>query len=529
MSGAPEDDGGALVGDRSAHSRLQARVKRIGLWGGPLLAGLVYVLLPETTTSAEGAAVPLTAGCRATLALMAWMAAWWMTEAVEIEVTALLPVVLFPLCGVLPLGRTTACYGADVVFLFLGGFVLAAAIARWGLDRRIAYATLRVVGTGPKAIVGGTMAATAFLSMWVSNTATAAMMLPIVLALVDVAVLRRTGRSMSAHGGIPEGDKDLGNFARGAILGVAYAASIGGVGTLIGSPPNGLLARFVEQKVGITLGFADWMLIGVPVVLTFLPLAWWILTYVVFPSRLPALEGGREYLRAESKRLGPLSRGERATLIVFISAVLLWTFTPLLARWEVGDVRPFGGLSDAGIAIGAALALFLWPVDRARGPRVMDWATAVRLPWGVLILFGGGLALAQAAEHNGVPQVVGSLAGGLSGWPIWTVLLVRDRGDGLPLRAHLEHGPGRDLLPILAALAPVLGVAPALLLVPATVAASCAFMMPVGTPPNAIVFGTGLIRMPHMLRAGLWLNLAGIALIFALTWLVFEPVLARLR
>jgi sodium-dependent dicarboxylate transporter 2/3/5 len=511
-----------------AHS-LQARIRRLGLWCGPLLAALVAAVLPDTYHASTGEVAPLTTGCRATLALMAWMATWWMTEAVEIEVTALLPVALFPLLGVLPIGRTTACYGSDVVLLFLGGFVLAAAIARWGLDRRIALATLRIVGTGPRAIVGGTMAATAFLSMWVSNTATAAMMVPIVTSLVDVVVRRRTGRSLAEQGGIPEGDRDLANFARAAMLGVAYAASIGGVGTLIGSPPNALLARFVEQKTGRVIDFADWLWIGLPVVLTFLPLAWWLLSSVLLPTRLGALEGGREYLRAESAKLGPFSRGERATLWVFAGAVLLWSFGPLLGRIEVAGIRPLAGLSDAGVAIGAAVALFVWPVDRAKGTRAMDWATAVKLPWGVLILFGGGLALAQAADHNGVPQVVGGWAGGLAGWHAWAVLLLVITAMVFLSELTSNTAQVATMLPILAALAPALGFSEGLLLVPATVAASLAFMMPVGTPPNAIVFGTGLIRMPHMLRAGLWLNLAGIALIFALTWLVFEPVLASLR
>lgn len=507
---------------------LQRWVRRVGLVGGPALALLVHALLPREYRDAGGAVVALTDAARATLAMMAWMAVWWMTEAVEIEVTSLLPIVVFPLVGVLPLKRTTASYGSDVVFLFLGGFILARALSRWGLDRRIALATLRVVGTRPGAIVAGTMGATAAMSMWVSNTATAAMMVPIVLSLVDVALRKRTGRGLAEHGGIPEGDRDLRNFALSALLGVAYGASIGGVGTIIGSPPNGLLARFLEEREGIRIGFAEWMVFGVPVVVALLPLAWLLNTRFLFPTRMGEMAGGREFVRAEWARLGPLGRGERATLVVFFAAALLWMTAPLLAGVEIAGRRPLAGISDAGIAVGAALALFLIPVDRARGQMAMDWATAKGLPWGVLVLFGGGLALATATEVNGIGPYFGSLAAGLAGWPGWAVVL-----GVIALMVFMSELTSNTaqvatMLPILAALAPVVGVPFGLLLVPATLAASLAFMMPVGTPPNAIVFGTGLVRMPHMIRAGLWLNLLGILVLFALTWLAVEPVLRGL-
>src|SRR5512134_3514056 len=230
---------------------LQQKVQRAGLVAGPLLAVALYWALPSEYRAADGTIVPFTQAGRATLAAMGWMATWWMTEAVAIEVTALLPIALFPLAGIMPLGRTTANYGAEVIYLFFGGFVLALAIARWGLDRRIAFMTLRLVGTRPKAIVAGTMGATAFISMWVSNTATAAMMVPIVLSVVDVALRSRTGKSLAEHGGIPDEDRDVRNFALSALLGVAYAASIGGLGTIIGSPPNGILVRYIAQSTGI--------------------------------------------------------------------------------------------------------------------------------------------------------------------------------------------------------------------------------------------------------------------------------------
>ncbi|MCA9314061.1 MAG: SLC13/DASS family transporter [Planctomycetes bacterium] len=508
-------------------SRLARNVKRVGLVAGPALGLLLYALLPQSYRDAEGSVVALGSTARATLGMMVWMAVWWMTEAVEIEVTALLPIVAFPLVGVLPLKQTTASYGSDVVFLFLGGFILAKSLSRWGLDRRIALVTLRCVGTRPSRVVGGLMLATAVMSMWVSNTATVAMMVPIVLSLIDVAVRKETGKGLAEHGAIPEQHADLSRFALGALLGVAYAASIGGVGTIIGSPPNGLLARFLEERQGVSVGFAEWMLFGVPVVVVFLPLAWLLLVKVLFPSRLREIAGGREYVREAWARIGPLGRGERVTMIVFFCAAFAWMTSPWLARLDIAGLRPLAGLSDAGIAVGAALVLFVVPVDRKRGLMVMDWATAKTLPWGVLVLFGGGLALATAVEVNGVGAYVGSLAAGLAGWPVWAVLLVVIAAMVFLSELTSNTAQVATMLPILAALAPALDMPPPLLLVPATLAASLAFMMPVGTPPNAIVFGTGLVRMPHMLRAGLRLNVIGIVVLFVLTWVVIQPLLGR--
>ena len=281
---------------------LQQRVQRVGLVAGPALALLLYFALPADYRDAAGKVVPLAHAARATLAMMAWMATWWMTEAVEIEVTSLLPIVAFPLLGVMSLAKTTANYGADVIYLFLGGFVLALAIQRWGLDRRIAFQTLRLVGTRPAAIVAGIMGATAFISMWVSNTATAAMMVPIALSVVDLSLLRRTGKTLAEHGGIPQEDVDNRNLALSLLLGVAYAASIGGLGTIIGSPPNGIFVRFFEQTYGVEISFTKWMLVGVPAMLLFLPLAWLLNTRVLFPTRIREIEGGRAWVKRGDRR-----------------------------------------------------------------------------------------------------------------------------------------------------------------------------------------------------------------------------------
>jgi sodium-dependent dicarboxylate transporter 2/3/5 len=506
---------------------LQQKVGRVGLVAGPVLALALYLGLPEAYTDATGKAVALGHAARATLAMMVWMATWWMTEAAEIEVTSLLPIVAFPLLGVMPLAATTASYGADVIYLFFGGFVLAMAIQRWGLDRRIAFLTLTLVGTRSGAIVAGIMGATAFLSMWVSNTATAAMMVPIALSVVDLVLQRRTGKTLAEQGGIPQQDVDVRNLALSLLLGVAYAASIGGLGTIIGSPPNGIFVRFFEQTYGVQISFVRWMVVGLPTMLLFLPLAWLLNTRVLFPTGLREIEGGRAWIRDERAKLGPLNRGERVTLVVFACAVFLWTCRPLLSGLAIGGVAPFAKLSDAGIAVAAAIALFLVPVDRANGVRAIDWDGAVKLPWGVLILFGGGLALAAATEANGVADYIGSLARGFSGWPVAAVVVVVIALMVFMSELTSNTAQVATMLPILAALAPALGVPPALLLLPATIAASCAFMMPVGTPPNAIVFGTGLVRMPQMMKAGLWLNLCGIVLITGITWFIIAPLLPR--
>jgi sodium-dependent dicarboxylate transporter 2/3/5 len=508
---------------------LQQRVRRIGLVAGPVLALILYFALPGDYADATGKLVPLAHPARATLAMLVWMATWWMTEAVEIEVTSLLPIAAFPLLGIMTLGKTTANYGADVIYLFFGGFVLALAIQRWGLDRRIAFLTLRFVGTRPAAIVGGIMGATAFVSMWVSNTATAAMMVPIALSIVDLSLLRRTGRTLKEHGGIPQEDIDDRNLALSLLLGVAYSASIGGVGTIIGSPPNGIFVRFFQQTYGVEISFTQWMLVGIPTMLLFLPLAWLLNTRVLFPTKIREIEGGRAWVADEIAKLGPLNRGERGTLAVFAVTVFCWVFRPLLAGIELGGVAPLAHLSDTGIAVAAAIALFIIPVDRPKGIFITDWETAVKLPWGVLILFGGGLALAAATEANGVAQFIGSLARGFSGWPVLAVVFTVIALMVFMSELTSNTAQVATMLPILAALAPVLGVPPALLLLPATIAASCAFMMPVGTPPNAIVFGTGLVRMPQMIKAGFWLNVSGIFLITAITYAIIAPVLLAMR
>src|SRR5687767_1340040 len=288
-----------------------ATIKRIGLYAGPLLALLCYYVLPQYYSTGPAEWVEFSQAGRVTLALMVWMAVWWITEAVNIEVTALLPVVAFPLFGVAPLSKVLPPYAADVIFLFMGGFIIGLAIERWGLDRRIAFFTLRLAGARPAAITGAFMGVTAFLSMWVSNTACAAMMVPIAISVIDLVLRTRTGTGLKESGGIPQDRIAERNFATGLLLCTAYAASIGGVATIIGSPPNGIAVRYLQQTFHKEVTFLDWLLVGGPFMLLFLPIAWWMVTRILFRSDMGEIEGGRRHFDAEYRKLGPLSKGEK--------------------------------------------------------------------------------------------------------------------------------------------------------------------------------------------------------------------------
>jgi len=479
-------------------------IQSVGLVVGPLLALLMFSLLPESYIDADGQAVAFGSGARATLAAMTWMAVWWLTEAIDISATALLPLAVFPLLGILPIGRATAPYASDLIFLFMGGFILALSMQRWGLDKRIALFTLRIVGSSQSRIIGGFMLVTAVLSMWVSNTATVAMMFPIALSVID----RIPGR----------------NFALSLMLGLAYAASIGGIATIIGSPPNGILVQFMTLEYGRTISFAEWMLIGGPVTLIFLPLAWVLITWVLYPigtAPMPEQDRSASMLfDDEYRRLGPVQRGEWVTMAVFFCTALLWIARPWLVQWG-----PIAGLSDAGIAMMAAMVLFVIPMGGATRTFAMDWATAARLPWGILILFGGGLSLAAAVQANDVAPFLGSLVTSLRGLPPLVLVLAVTTGVIFLTELTSNTATTATLVPVLAGMASGLDVAPEMLIIPATIAASCAFMMPVATPPNAIVFGSGHVTIAEMATAGFWLNLVGVVIVTAVAYLVVVPLL----
>jgi sodium-dependent dicarboxylate transporter 2/3/5 len=436
------------------------------------------------------------------------MATFWISEAIPLPATALIPLVAFPLLQLGGIQDTAAPYANPIVFLFLGGFVLALAMQRWNLHRRVALGLIGFMGAEPKRIVAGFLGAGALLSMWVSNTATALMMLPIALSVVALLPCGADGRPRDRA------------FATALLLAVAYGATAGGMATLIGTPPNALLAAYLGRVYDFHLGFGQWMLLGVPVTLLTLPAAYCVLTRLAFRLQPGEVPGMAALMAAEKARMGPLSRAEWSVLIVFLLTASGWIFQPLLAR-----ALPL--ITDTSIAIAGALLLFMIPL-RGRGEFVMDWKTAQHLPWEVLLLFGGGLSLAGNIQKHGLSSYLGELCGGLQGVPTLAALAVICFGILLLTELTSNTATAATFLPIVAAVALSLGQSPLLFLIPTALAANCSFMMPVGTPPNVIVFGSGHITLPQMVRAGWWLNLILVPIVIGVV-LVLGPFVFDLR
>jgi len=505
----------------------------IGRIAAPLLALAVYLLLAGAVGDAPG---QLSESARRVAAVGVLMAALWMTEAMPLAATALLPLVLFPLLQVMPIAKAAAPFASPVIFLFMGGFLLALAMERWNLHRRIALRTLLLVGTKPRALVAGFMLASATLSMWISNTATAVMMLPIGVTVITLAIERlRDGAPNRLPGGsITEhaAKFGIGNFATCLMLALAYGASIGGIGTLIGTPPNAFLAQFLRDSYGETIGFGRWMLVGVPFAIVFCVITWLLLTFVIFPIKLKEIPGGRALIREELRKLGPVSRAQRTVFVVFMATALAWISRSFLADWAwfARAFPPIEFLTDEVIAVAAGLALFAIPVDARRGVFALDWETAVRLPWGVLLLFGGGLSLAAAVRSSGLDAFLGGRMSALEGVPTVVMILAVCALVIFLTELTSNTATAATFLPILGGVAVGVGIDPLLLCVPAAMAASCAFMMPVATPPNAIVYGSGHVRIGQMVKGGFALNLVGIVLVTLFTLLaaaVFDIPLGR--
>lgn len=457
-----------------------ALARRLALVLPPVVAGALLLLPPPGGLSVAGWQV-------AALALL--MAAWWMTEALPLAATALLPLLVLPLLGIAPLGAVAAPYADPLIFLFLGGFLLARALQVWSLDRRLAERALGAAGMAPRRLVGATMLVTAFLSLWVSNTATAMVMLPL-------------GQALAARYRGVCGEVEGAAISGALLLGIAYAATLGGMGSLIGTPPNALFAGYMSETQGLEIGFAAWMAVGLPCVLLLLPLAWLILTRVTF--RVPAALGAAAPAREPAP--GPWTPAQRRVALVLAAAALLWLARPLLAR-------ALPGLDDAGIAVAAGLALFLLPAGGGQGRALLVWDEAQEIRWDVLILFGGGLALAKAIGGTDLAAWLGQLLSGLAVLPLPLLLLA----VGVVVVALGELASNTAVaavfLPVAGATAVALGEPPLLLALPVALFASLGFMLPVATPPNAIVYGTGAVSARAMLRAGLLLDLLGVAVV----------------
>ena len=480
------------------------------------LAGLAIGLAPFLAMLALAPPAGMEPAAWHTAAVAVLMAALWVSEALPIPITALLPLILFPLLGIARLEATAAPFANPLIFLFMGGFMIGLAMERWALHRRIALALLGRVGARPAGLIAGFLGTAAALSMWVSNTATAVMMLPIALSVIRlVAPPEREPADGPARG-----------LAVALLLAVAYGASIGGLATLVGTPPNALLAGYMEANYGIEIGFAQWMIVGLPLSLAMLAAAFALLTALARQTPADAMQGAAAAIRAAAAEQGRWTAGEKRVAGLFAATALLWIFRPLL-----GAALPWLQLSDPAIAILGAVALFVIPENLREGRFLMNWEWARRLPWDVLLLFGGGLSLAAAVNETGLAGWIAGRLGGLAALPtILAVLLVTTLIIFLTEMTS-NTATAATFLPLVGSLAVGFGAHPLLLAAPAAIAASCAFMLPVATPPNAIVFGSGRLRIVDMARTGLWLNLAGIALItlvpYTLLPLAFDLALVR--
>lgn len=465
----------------------------IGLFLGPLLFVLILLLPLPADMPAPALRVA---------AVASLMAVWWITEAVPIAATALLPIILFPLLGVMSTAETTRSYGNHLIYLFMGGFLIAVTMQKWQLHRRIAMHTIQLVGVSPNRMILGFMVATAFLSMWISNTATTMMMLPIGMAVISQ--LNTMQRQQLERAEIPDQGK---RFGLALMLGIAYSASIGGVATLIGTPPNAILAGMAEQLYGLSISFADWLIFGLPLSLVMLAATWFYLTHLAFPSGITALPGAKQLISQELAQLGPVSREERWVLTIFLSVSGAW-----IARGLV-DIPALKMLSDASIAMAGALLLFIIPSNFRKREFLLDWKTAATIPWEIIILFGGGFALAQGFNESGLSQWIAYQLSILAGVPLVILIGAITLTVIFLTEVTSNTATATIMIPVMGALAITMEMHPYALMIPAAIAASYAFMLPVATPPNAIVFSSKYVTIPQMAKAGFWLNIVAAILI----------------
>ncbi len=479
-----------------------ANRQTIGLFLGPLLFGLLLLLPAPQGLGEAGMAVA---------AVAALMAAWWVSEAVPIPATALLPIALFPLLGVMKTQQVTSAYANHLIYLFMGGFLIAVTMEKWQLHKRIALHTIKLVGVSPKRIVLGFMLATAFLSMWISNTATAMMMVTIGLALI-----RQVKESLPAS---EQDDATAFPFATSLMLGIAYAASIGGVATLIGTPPNAILAGVVEKTYGITIGFADWMLFGFPLSIVMLLLTWYYLVHFVYRSNLTELPGGKQAVEQALLQLGAMRKQEKRVLIVFVCVASAWILRSVI------NVDALAMITDSSIAMLGALALFVIPADFSKREFLLDWNTAVKIPWDIIILFGGGFALAEGFNSSGLTLWLANQLTVLEGTHIVLLVAVIVLLVIFLTEVTSNTATASLLLPVMGALAVAMNIHPLATMIAVAVAASYAFMLPVATPPNAIVFASRAVTIPQMAKAGFALNLLGVVLITLFIFVALPLVL----
>ncbi|MEW7278357.1 DASS family sodium-coupled anion symporter [Aquimarina sp. 2201CG1-2-11] len=470
---------------------MNLNLKKTGAICGPLVFFLVLFFFHP-----EG----LTKEANAILASTLWVAIWWITEPVPIAVTSLLPIILFPLSGGMDIKTTTAAFGNHTIFLYTGGFILAIAIQKWNLHKRIALTIIHIIGTNVKTMILGFMIATAFLSMWISNTATSVMMLPIGIAIIS---------QLTDNPNTIENENKI--FGKALMLSIAYSASIGGIATLIGTPTNLILAGIVKEVYNFEITFTNWVIIGLPIAILMLFISWYYLTHIAFPFKQKTFPGGKDEIKKQLDALGKLSFEEKMVLVVFVCTAFSWITRSFLLKHIIPPIN------DTIIAMIAAISLFILP-SKEKGKPIMDWSSAVKLPWGILLLFGGGLALASGFKESGLALWIGTQMTLLQGVSLIVLLAFIVTAVNFLTEITSNVATTSMLLPVLASMALSLEVHPFILMIGATIAASCAFMLPVATPPNAVVFGSGYLSIPDMMKKGFWLNLISIFLIIVITY-----------
>ena len=474
-----------------------SKTKLLGLVLGPVSFFLILFFFHPEGLSEQANAV---------LASTIWIAIWWITEAIPIAVTALLPIILFPLSGGLDLSATSGSFGHKYVFLYMGGFIIAIAIEKWNLHRRIALNIISLIGSDVRKIILGFMVATAFLSMWISNTATAVMMLPIGLAII---------KQLQDNPDTIEDENQT--FGKALMLAIAYSASIGGLATLIGTPPNLVLAGVVLDTYGYEITFMQWFIFGLPISVILIFICWKYLTKYAFTFKQKTFPGGKEEIKRLLSKLGKISYEEKVVAFVFALTAFCWITRSFLLQ----KILP--GLDDTIIAIFFAIVLFLIP-SKKKGEQLINWEEAVKMPWGIILLFGGGMALAKGFEESGLAIWIGSQMTSLSGLPILVLVLVLIAAVNFLTEITSNLATTAMLLPVLAPMALTIDVHPFVLMVGAAVAASCAFMLPVATPPNAVVFGSGYLRIPDMVSKGFFMNIISIIILTFFVYFVLPEL-----
>lgn len=467
---------------------------KIGLFLGPLLFFIV-LSLPQELISQKADAV---------IAVALWMVIWWVTEAVSISVTALLPLLLFPILKIMPIGDVGANYGSPIVFLFFGGFVMALALEKVNLHKRIALNIIRLTGTTANRVVLGFMIATAVLSMWISNTASTVVMLPIAMSVINLLIADADGFTKRDQ-----------NFALSVMLGIAFSANAGGIATVIGTPPNSVLIGLLENEYQIEISFLKWMVIGLPFSILMIAICYLVLVHVFFPTQHLKFKASKDIINSELNKLGKTTKKEKMVLFIFGITIFLWIF-----RSAINSLFPSLGLSDTLISIFAAIALFTIPYNLKKGDFILVWSDTTKLAWGILILFGGGLSLANGMSVSGIVDMVATTIAQsnlsillTAALLILLMLFMTELMSNVALVAVLA--------PVVAGIAIGLGIPIVYLLIPITMASSCAFMLPMATPPNAIVFASGYIKVHEMARAGLILNcIAVLLLIFMFKYIL---------